>query len=90
MHGEDLPKPMPSLAPIALYTIGPFAVGPVGESDPFPELHATDKTSSGQTAAVRKRCFIPLCIGPVQEFRRSHDDESRPALDALLPSVDAA
>ena len=83
--------PIPSLAPIALYTIGPFeVVGPVGESgDPFPELHAADKISSGQATTTRKGCFIPLCIGPVQELRPDHDDEPRPAVDTLLPSVDA-
>src|SRR5688500_9622839 len=51
--------------------MGPFeVVGPVGESgEPFPELHAADKISSGQATTARKRCFIPLCIGPVQELR---------------------
>ena len=55
--------PTPSLAPIALYTIGPFeVVGPVGESDPFPELHATLETSRATGTIVRIRCFMRSLI----------------------------
>src|SRR5688500_15466140 len=71
--------PTPSLAPTALYTMGPFeVVGPVGESgDPFPELHAAlDKSMTANTTV---RMWPLFEITDICAFRRSPSTR-RPAI----------